>query len=295
MIPIKITNFISKKSVALNVHPSTKLEAIDMLIDLLMTAGAVKDKSAIRRDVLAREAQGSTGLTNGLATPHAQNNAVKKSAISILTVPEGVEFDSVDEKPARLLVLFASPLKAADDSLTEMGRFSVLLMDEEFKESLIKAKSVEELLKIIDAKEDSRKKSEKCEIQLSGDKKIIAVTACPTGLSSSFMARESLKKAAEKLGLNIRVEVYGAAGVYHALTEEEIKDADAVIVAASRKVPLARFDGKPMISTAVGTAINKPDQLFERLKAGQAQVFHATEDDEPFGSKLLKKIKSIFS
>lgn len=292
---MKITNFISKKSVALNVHPSTKLEAIDMLIDLLMTAGAVKDKAAIRRDILKREAQGSTGLANGLATPHAQDNSVKKAAISILTVPDGVDFDSTDDKPARLLVLFAAPVKAADSSLTEMGRFSVILMDDDFKESLIKAKSVEELLKLIDAKEEARNKSEQPETQLSGDKKIIAVTACPTGLSSSFMAREALKNAAAKLGLNIRVEVYGAAGVYHALTDEEIKNADAVIIAASRKVPISRFDGKLMLSTAVGTAVNKPEQLFERLKAGQAQIFHATEDDEPFSTKLFKKIKSIFS
>lgn len=292
---MKITNFISKKSVALNVHPATKLEAIDMLIDLLMTAGAIKDKSAIRRDVLAREAQGSTGLANGLATPHAQDASVKKAAISILTVPEGVEFDSVDDKPARLLILFAAPLKAADSALTEMGIFSVILMDDEFKESLINSKSVDEMLKLIDTKEDARKKSEQPETQLSGDKKIIAVTACPTGLSSSFMAREALKNAAEKLGVNIRVEVYGAAGVYHSLSDEEIKNADAVIIAASKKVPIARFDGKPMISTSVGTAIRKPEQLFARLKEGQAQIFHATEDDEPFSSKLFKKIKSIFS
>ena len=292
---MKITNFISKKSVALNVHPATKLEAIDMLIDLLMTAGAIKDKGAIRRDILAREAQGSTGLANGLATPHAQDASVKKAAISILTVPEGVNFDSIDEKPARLLILFAAPLKAADSSLTEMGIFSVILMDDEFKESLINAKSVDELLKLIDAKEDARKKSEIPETQLSGEHKIIAVTACPTGLSSSFMARESLKNAAAKLGLNIRVEVYGAAGVYHSLSDEEIKNADAVIIAASKKVPVARFDGKPMITTSVGTAIRKPEQLFARLKDGHAQIFHATEDDEPFSSKLFKKIKSIFS
>ena len=292
---MKITNFISKKSVALNVHPTSKLEAIDMLIDLLMTAGAVKDKSAIRRDILAREAQGSTGLANGLATPHAQDNAVKKAAISILTVPEGVNFDSIDEKPARLLILFAAPLKAADTSLTEMGIFSVLLMDDDFKEALIKAKSVDEVFKLIDAKEEERRKSEIPEMQISDGKKIIAVTACPTGLSSSFMARESLKNAAAKLGVNIRVEVYGAAGVYHSLSDEEIQNADAVIIAASKKVPIARFDGKPMLTTSVGTAIRKPEQLFDRLKAGQAQVFHATEDDEPFSSKLFKKIKSIFS
>ena len=290
---MKIINFISKKSIALGVHPADKHEAIDMLIDLLMTAGAVKEKEVVRRDVLAREAQGSTGLSDGLATPHAQDAAVKRASISIITVPDGVNFDSIDGKPARLIVLMAAPLKAGDEAMTEMGRLAVLLMNEEFRENLIKAKTPDEVLKIIDAKEAERKKSETPEI--TGSSKIIAVTACPTGISSSFMARESLKNCAEKLGLNIRVEVYGAAGVYHSLTEEEIKNADAVIIAASRKVPLARFDGKEMLSTSVGTAIRKPEQLFERLKAGQAQVFHATEDDEPFSSKLYKKIKSIFS
>ena len=290
---MKITNYISKKSVALNVHPSTKLEAIDMLIDLLMTAGAVKDKEHVRRDILKREAQGSTGLANGLATPHAQNNSVKKAAISIITVPEGVEFDSVDDKPARLVILFAAPLKADAAALTEMGRMSVLLMDDDFKESLIKAKSVDEVLKLIDAKESARGKDE--EAELSGDTKIIAVTACPTGLSSSFMAREALKNCAQNLGLNIRVEVYGAAGVYHSLTDEEIQNADVVIIAASRKIPLARFDGKKMINTVVGTAIHKPEQIFDRIKAGHLEVFHAVEDDEPLTSKLFKKIKDIFS
>jgi len=289
----KITNFISKKSIALGVHPTDKHEAIDMLIDLLMTAGAIKNKEIVRRDVLTREAQGSTGLPDGLATPHAQNDSVKRASISLITVPEGVNFDSIDGKPARLLVLLAAPVKAGDEAMTEMGRFAVLLINKEFRESIIAATNPEEVLKIIDAKEAERTKSEVPEI--TGSSKIIAVTACPTGISSSFMARESLKNCAEKLGLNIRVEVYGAAGVYHSLTEEEIKNADVVIIAASRKVPLARFDGKEMLSTSVGTAIRKPEQLFERLKAGQAQVFHATEDDEPFSSKLFKKIKSIFS
>ena len=232
-------------------------------------------------------------MANGLATPHAQDSSVKKAAISIITVPEGVEFDSIDDKPARLLILFAAPVKIDAAAMTEMGRLSVLLMDDEFKESLIKAKSVEEILKLIDSKEATRAKDE--ESELSGDTKIIAVTACPTGLSSSFMARESLKNCAQKRGLSIRVEVYGAAGVYHSLSDEEIQNADVVIIAASRKVPLARFDGKKMLNTVVGTAINKPDQLFDRIKAGHLEVFHATEDDEPLTSKLFKKIKSIFS
>ncbi len=290
---MKITNFISKKSVALDVHPASKHEAIDMLIDLLMTAGAIKDKEAVRRDVLAREAQGSTGLSDGLATPHAQDAAIKKAAISIMTVPNGVNFDSIDDKPARLLVLFAAPLKAGDSAMTEMGRLAVLLMDADFKEKLIRMTSVDELLKAIDEKEAERARAEAPEI--SENTKIIAVTACPTGISSSFMAREALKNCASKLGMNIRVEVYGAAGVYHSLTDAEIKNADVVIVAASKKVPISRFDGKKMLQTAVGTAIRKPEQLFDRIKAGQAQVFHATEDDEPLSSKLFKRIKSIFS
>lgn len=292
---MKITNYISKKSIALNVHPSDKNEAIDMLVDLLMTAGSIKDKALVKRDVLRREAQGSTGLANGLATPHAQNSAVKRPSISIITVPEGVNFNSLDNKPARLLMLFAAPEKADDTAMTNMGRLAVLLMDDDFKENLIKAKSPAEVIKIIDDKEVERAKSETPEPDVSANTKIIAVTACPTGISSSFMARESLKKCAEKLGLNIRVEVHGAAGVYHALSDEEIKNADVVIIAASKKIPMKRFDGKLMIQTAVGTGIRKPEQLFNRIKEGQAQPFHATEDDETLGEKLFNKIKSIFS
>ena len=292
---MKITNFISKKSIALNVHPSNKNEAIDMLIDLLMTAGTIRDKALVKKDILKREAQGSTGMANGLATPHAQNNSVKKPSISIITVPEGVEFNSLDGKPARLLMLFAAPEKATDEAMTNMGRLAVLLMDETFKENLIKAATPAEVIKIIDDKEAERSKSETPEPDVSSGTKIIAVTACPTGISSSFMAREALKQTAEKLGLNIRVEVHGAAGVYHALTDEEIKNADYVIIAASKKIPMSRFDGKLMITTSVGTGIRKPEQLFNRIKAGQAQLFHATEDDETLGEKIFNKIKSIFS
>jgi len=292
---MKITNFLSKKSIALNVHPTEKNEAIDMLIDLLMTAGTIRDKAVVKKDILKREAQGSTGLANGLATPHAQNNSVKKPAISIITVPEGVEFNSLDGKPARLLVLFAAPEKATDDAMTNMGRLAVLLMDETFKENLIAATSPAEVIKIIDDKEAERSKNERPEPDVSSGTKIIAVTACPTGISSSFMAREALKQCAEKLGLSIRVEVHGAAGVYHALTDEEIKNADYVIIAASKRIPMSRFDGKMMITTSVGTGIRKPEQLFNRIKNGQAQPFHATEDDETLGEKLFNKIKSIFS
>lgn len=291
---MKITKFIPKAAIALNVHPSTKEEAIDMLIDLMATGGVIKNKAAVRKDVIRRETEGSTGLGNGLATPHAQNSSIKKPAISAITVPAGVDFHSLDGRPARLLFLFAAPEKADDKSLTEMGKLSVLLMDPEFKESLIKASTVEEFLRLIDEKEESRTKTE-ASVQAPSSVKILAVTACPTGISSSFMAAESLKQCAAKRGIAIHVETRGAAGVYEELSQDDIQAADAVIVAASAKVPMHRFHGKRVIQTSVQTGIRKPDQLFERVLSGQTPIYHSNGDDETLGDKLYRKIKSIFS
>ena len=291
---MKITKFIPKAAVALNMHPSTKEEAIDMLIDLLATGGVIKNKAAVRKDILRREAGGSTGLGNGLATPHAQNSSIKKPAISVITVPAGVDFNSLDGRPARLLFLFAAPERADDKSLTEMGRLSVLLMDPEFKESLIKASTVDEFLKIIDDKEAARTQSE-AQMTAATNVKILAVTACPTGISSSFMAAEALKQCAAKRGVAIHVETRGAGGVYEELSPAEIAAADAIIVAASAKVPMHRFHGKRVIQTAVNTGINKPDQLFERVLSGQTPIYQSPGDDETIGEKLYRKIASIFS
>lgn len=293
---MKITKFIPKGAIALNMNPSTKQEAIDILIDLLAKSGIVKDKKAVRKDVLAREAGGSTGLGNGLATPHAQNNSIKKPAISVMTVPNGVEFDSIDGNPARLLFLFAAPEKADDKSLTEMGRLAVLLMDPDFKEALIKAKTVDEFTKLIDAKEAEREASEAKTTSATPERvKILAVTACPTGISSAHMAAEALKKAAWKRSIAIHVETRGAEGVYDELSDEDIKEADAIIVAASATVPMYRFNGKRLIQTAVVTGINKPDQLLERVLSGHAPIHYQNEDDTSLSKRILKRIKSIFS
>ena len=292
---MKITKFIPKGAIALNMNPSTKQEAIDILIDLLASSGIIKDKKSVRKDVLAREAGGSTGLGNGLATPHAQNNSVKKPAIAAMTVPNGVEFDSIDGKPARLLFLFAAPEKADDKSLTEMGRLAVLLMDPDFKESLISAKTVEEFTKLIDSKEAEREASEAKSTATPERVKILAVTACPTGISSAHMAAEALKQAAWKRSIAIHVETRGAEGVYDELSDEDIKDADAIIVAASANVPMYRFNGKKLIQTAVTTGINKPDQLIERVLSGHAPIHHQEEDDASLSKRILKKIKSLFS
>ena len=292
---MKITKFIPKGAIALNMTPSNKQEAIDMLIDLLASSGIIKDKKSVRKDILAREAGGSTGLGNGLATPHAQNNSVKKPAIAAMTVPRGVEFDSIDGKPARLIFLFAAPEKADDKSLTEMGRLAVLLMDPEFKEALIEAKTVDEFTKLIEAKEAEREASEAKSAVPSERVKILAVTACPTGISSAHMAAEALKQAAWKRSIAIHVETRGAEGVYDELSDEDIKEADAIIVAASAQVPMYRFNGKRLIQTAVVTGINKPDQLLERVLSGQAPIHYQEDDDTSFSKKILKKIKSIFS
>ena len=292
---MKITKFIPKGAIAINMTPSTKQEAIDILIDLLANSNIIKDKKSVRKDVLAREAGGSTGLGNGLATPHAQNDSIKKAAIAAITVPTGVDFDSIDGKPARLIFLFAASEKADDKSLTEMGRLAVLLMDPEFKEALIGAKTVEEFTKLIDTKEAERAESE-ARISAPVDRvKILAVTACPTGISSAHMAAEALKQAAWKRSIAIHVETRGAEGVYDELSEEDIKEADAIIVAASAAVPMYRFNGKRLIQTAVVTGINKPDQLLERVLSGHAPIHHQDDDDTSFSEKILKKIQSLFS
>ena len=292
---MKITKFMPKGAIALNMNPSTKQEAIDILIDLLASSGIVKDKKSVRKDVLAREAGGSTGLNDGLATPHAQNSSIKKPAIAAMTVPNGVEFDSADGKPARLLFLFAAPEKADDKSLTEMGRLAVLLMNPEFKESLIKAKTIDEFTQLIESKESEREESESQSTVTSERVKILAVTACPTGISSAHMAAEALRQAAWKRSIAIHVETRGAEGVYDEISDKDIEDADAIIVAASAQVPMYRFNGKKVIQTAVTTGINKPDQLLERVLSGQLTVYHQENDDTSLSKKILKKIKSIFS
>ena len=292
---MKITKFIPKGAVALNMSPKTKNEAIDILIDLLDKSNIIKDKKSVRKDILAREAGGSTGLNNGLATPHAQNASVKKPAIAAMTVPNGVDFDSTDNKPARLLFLFAAPEKADDKSLTEMGRLAVLLMDSDFKEALINAKTVDEFLKLIESKEAERAESESKVKTQPEHVTILAVTACPTGISSAHMAAEALQKAAAKRKVTIHVETRGAEGVYNELTEEEIKEADAIIVAASAQVPMHRFNGKKLVQTAVVTGINKPEQLIERVLSGQMPIHHSEEDDATLSKKIMRKIKSLFS
>ena len=291
---MKISKFIPKGAVALNMAPASKSEAIDMLLDLLDSAGVIKNKPAVRKDILSREAAGSTGLSNGVATPHAQSPFVKKPAISVVTAPDGVDFDAPDSTASRLLFLFAAPEKSDPKALTEMGRLAVLLMDPDFREELISAKTTEAFLKVIDSKEQER--ATKALTSKPVEKvKILAVTACPTGISSAHMAAEALQRAALNRGMSIHVETRGASGVYEELSDSDISAADAIIVAASAPVPMHRFNGKHLLQTACLTAVNKPEQLIERVLSGHTPIHHQDSDDSSLSGRILKTLRSIFS
>ena len=262
---MRITELLKSSSIALNTAPRDKEDAIRKLADLMETSGNLSDKEAYVKDVLIREAAGSTGLGDGIATPHAKSKGVKAAGLAAMTVPGGVDFDSLDGNPARIFFLIAAPDEANDLHLQVLSKLATLIMDSDFKEALIKAQSVEEFLKLIDDKEDGRFQAAPAAAPVSSsDKKILAVTACPTGIAHTFMAAESLEQHAKKRGISIKVETNGSGGAKNVLTAKEIAEADCIIIAADKNVAMARFDGKPMIRTKVANGINKADELLDR-------------------------------
>jgi len=297
---MRITELLKSSSIALNTAPRDKEDAIRKLADLMETSGNLSDKEAYVKDVLIREAAGSTGLGDGIATPHAKSNGVKAAGLAAMTVPGGVDFDSLDGNPARIFFLIAAPDEANDLHLQVLSKLATLIMDSDFKEALIKAQSVEEFLKLIDDKEDGRFQAAPAAAPVSSsDKKILAVTACPTGIAHTFMAAESLEQHAKKRGISIKVETNGSGGAKNVLTAKEIAEADCIIIAADKNVAMARFDGKPMIRTKVANGINKADELLDEALSGQAPVYHhaggaveasAVADDESTIRKIYKHL-----
>ncbi len=230
----------------------------------------------------AREASGTTGLGDGIATPHAKSAGVKAPGLAAMTIPEGIDFQSMDGNPARLFFAIAAPDGGNDEHLMILSKLATMVMDPDFKEALIKAKTKEEFLKIIDDKEDGKFKAPADSanaVQLSKEAadhiQILAVTACPTGIAHTFMAAESLEQHAKKRGISIKVETNGSGGAKNVLTAEEIAKADGIIVAADKNVAMARFDGKKVVITKVADGINKADELIDRALGGQAPVYHA--------------------
>ena len=285
---MRITDLLKSESILLGAQPADKNAAIDQLTDLMEKGGNLTDKAQYKKDVLAREASGTTGLGDGIATPHAKSAGVKAAGLSAMTVPAGMDFESMDGKPSRLFFQIAAPDSANDEHMAILSKLATMIMDADFKEALIAAKSKDEFLKLIDDKEDGKFVAAGAEPVATAPKadhiQVLAVTACPTGIAHTFMAAESLEQHAKKRGITIKVETNGSGGAKNVLTAEEIAAADAIIVAADKNVAMARFDGKRTVITKVADGINKADELLDKAMSGTAPVYHATGSDEAEGA-----------
>ena len=297
---MRIVDLLSKNSIKLNASPKSKSEAIDMLIDLQVKGGNIADKEAYKKGIIAREEKGSTAVGEGIAIPHAKSEAVKAPSLAAMTVPDGVDYEALDDEPSNLLFMIAAP-NDGDVHLEVLSRLMTILMDEDFRDDLLKAKDADEFLKVIDDMEKEKYPDEPAaEERSENGYKVLAVTACPTGIAHTYMAAEALEKAGKKLGISIKVETNGSGGAKNILTQEEIDACDGIIVAADKTVSMARFNGKKVIKTKVSDGIKIPDELINRIEAGDAPVYHhegeadssssSTSDSEGFGRKLYKHL-----
>ena len=272
---MRITDLLDKNSINLNASPQNKKEALDQAVELMARSGKINDVEAYRKQVYAREEESTTGVGEGIAIPHGKCSAVNAPGLSAMVIKDGVDFDSLDGEPVNILFLIAAPDTEDNVHMDVLSKLSVLLMDEEFVDSLKKARDVDEFLSLID-KADKEEKSIDERLQSTGKSdrvSILAVTSCPTGIAHTYMAAEGLEKAARKAGCAIKIETRGSGGAKNVLSEEEIKEADCIIVAADAKVPMERFNGKKVIECQVSDGINKADKLIERALKGDAAEY----------------------
>lgn len=296
---MRIVDLLSKESILLGGAPQNKSEAIDMLIDLQVKGGKIADREAYKKGILAREEMSSTAVGEGIAIPHAKSEAVKAPSLAAMTVPQGVDYQAMDDEPSNLLFMIAAP-NNGDVHLEVLSRLMTLLMDEDFRAKLLAAKDTDEFLAAIDAAETEKYPDEpKAEKPAESGCKVLAVTACPTGIAHTYMAAEALEKAGKRLGISIKVETNGSGGAKNILTPEEIEKCDGIIVAADKSVEMARFNGKKVIATKVSDGIKIPDELIQRIEKGDAPVYHheggsssasSSAANESFGRKLYKHL-----
>ena len=291
---MKITDLLSKDAIKLNGIANSKQDAINKLVDLMAKNGNLTDKEKYKEVVLKREEEGSTGIGEGIAIPHGKTDAVSKPGLSAMVINDGVEFDSLDGQPAKLLFLIAAPNTKDNVHLDVLSRLSTLLMDTEFRKSLMEAKTPEEFLRCIDIAENAKLSQTK----KNDEYEILAITSCPTGIAHTYMAAEALEKMGEQLGHKVKVETHGSSGVKNKFTKEEIKNAKAVIIAADTKIDLSRFDGKKLITAKVADGINRPQELIERVLSSDAKIYHSSnksqnsdsDEKEGFGTKIYKHL-----
>ena len=278
---MKIQDLLNKKVMLLDLQATTKETAIDEMINSLVDNGVVTDFDVFKAGIMAREAQTSTGLGDGIAMPHSKNAAVKEATVLFAKSNKGVDYESLDGQPTDLFFMIAAPEGANDTHLAALAELSKYLMQDGFADRLRKVTSPDEVIAAFntgeeEAQAEEAKKAQAVKEAASSDKPlIVAVTACTTGIAHTYMAEESLIKTGEEMGVNVRVETNGASGVGTPLTAEEISKAVGVIVAADKAVETARFDGKKLLSKPVAAGIRQPQELIQNILDGKAEVFHA--------------------
>lgn len=325
---MRITELLKKDSVSLGVRVDSKDAAINYLVDLHARVGNITDKAVFKEGIVKREEGGSTAIGEGIAIPHAKNKAVTKAGLAAMTVPEGVDYDSLDGQPTNLIFMIAAPEGGSDVHLEVLSRLSMLLIDEDFRKELLASKNVDEFLKVCDKYEAAKFPEEFAkDEQSAGDKatdgqkadaagsegtgkqntdaagskapayKVLAVTACPTGIAHTYMAAEALEKEGKKLGIPVKAETNGSGGAKNILTDEEIASCDGIIVAADKNVETARFDGKPVLFVKVADGIHKPAELIQKIESGEVPVHHEkgaaktySKADGSIGSRIYKHL-----
>lgn len=293
---MRITELLDKRSILLDGTPKSKTEALDQVVELMVKSGKINDQEAYRRQVYAREEESTTGIGEGIAIPHGKCDAVTRPGLAAMVVKNGVDFDSLDGEPVTLIFLIAAPDTKDNVHLDVLSKLSVLMMDEEFSESLRNAGSVEEFLTIIDKADDEKKSIDE---RLSdtgaidgGQVKILAVTSCPTGIAHTYMAAEGIEKAAKEKNCFVKIETRGSGGAKNVLTAKEIEEADCIIVAADAQVPMDRFDGKKVIECQVSDGISKAGELLDRAIKGDAPVYHASAGAKAASSSPKSKCRA---
>ena len=274
---MRIRDLLAPESIMLQGVASDKIDVLNQMVELMAKSGKIADVDTYRKGVFAREEEGTTGVGEGIAIPHCKSSAVKAPGLAAMVVPDGVEFDALDGAPVHILFLIAAPDTKDNVHLDVLSKLSTLLMDESFTQSLIHASSADEFLAIIDRAESKKDDMVKVETKPANGFQVLAVTACPTGIAHTYMAAEALEKKAAELGITIKVETRGSGGAKNVLTDEEIKAATTILVAADTKVPMDRFDGKKVIECKVAAGINKAETLLSRAVKGDAPVYHAAE------------------
>ena len=293
---MKIADLLAKESIDLQAKVGSKADALEHLVALMAKSGKLADEAEYKRCVLAREEEGSTGIGEGIAIPHAKTNAVKAPGLAAMIVAEGVDFASLDDQPAKLFFLIAAPDTEDNVHLDVLSRLSTLLMDEDFTNALYAAKSSQEFLDIID-KFEAVKLAEEAEEEAASEaanvpaaeRLVLAVTACPTGIAHTYMAAEALQNMAEKMGVTMKVETNGSGGVKNKLTAEDIAAAEGIIVACDKNVPVERFAGKPVIFVKVADGINKPKELIEAILEGKAAVYEGQREEKQSAAEPTKE------